>query len=185
MPDFPSDKSDDILNAMEHLGDDFRKQTASTRAIVYRLIQSLLSSSSVRKWYEAQTGSRGAFMGGILELCKNERDPACLLDWFSVLSVYMTELQPSADMVEKTFKVFSSYFPITVRASQAPVGITGEDLKASLRNCFSASDDVAQLSIPYLTSKLERGDGVTLSVRVSKSGCHSSKSFADVYRLIF
>ncbi|CAI4213713.1 unnamed protein product [Parascedosporium putredinis] len=64
------------------------------------------------------------------------------------------------------FAAFSAYFPISLRTSRHPSGITPADLKVALRACFAAHDRVVPHSIPYLIQKLNQGDGVTVDVKL-------------------
>lgn len=167
MPSFPAEKAIEVLDGLGKVGDYFREQPASTRLEVYRLLQTVLSSDTIKAGLKSQSSEPGAFMAGILETCRNERDPACLMVWFGVLQTYITSCVPAVLYIEQAFSVFSSYFPISVRASQTPEGIKGEDLKEALRGCFAAQDDVARLAIPFLVGKMDQGEGLSLSVRVS------------------
>jgi DNA repair/transcription protein MET18/MMS19 len=155
-----------ILAGIEDMGDYFRQQPSTTRLVIYRLLQAPIASLQDDD-LDLKAGPKGSFMKGIFEVCKNERDPDCLLVWFGVMRDFLRKYNESSSLTESTFTLFSTYFPITIRATQTPAGVTGDDLKRVLRECFAADDSIASLAVPFLTEKLERGDGMTLSARVS------------------
>jgi DNA repair/transcription protein MET18/MMS19 len=74
------------------------------------------------------------------------------------------------------FKAFSNYFPITLRESTTPIGITPEDLKVALRKCFSAHHRLARLAFPYLIQRLDQGDSMKVTVKVrNQTGSYPEK----------
>ncbi|WP_250437936.1 hypothetical protein, partial [Caballeronia sp. ATUFL_F2_KS9A] len=70
----------------------------------------------------------------------------------------------TADVVEKAYQAFYSYFPITV-PRKLQTGVSTDDLKLRLRACFSSSHRLAKLAFPFLIEKLDQGYGVTVAVK--------------------
>ncbi|OTB06556.1 hypothetical protein M426DRAFT_318952 [Hypoxylon sp. CI-4A] len=166
MNTFQPTLGDDIITNVCKLGDDFKLQTPATRLELYELFLELLRNPTVANDLEYRHGSTCGFITSLLDLCKNERDPQNLMKWFETLKVFLQNFSPSEDVTSEVFKTFSAYFPISLRASTTPTGITADDLKAALRSCFSAHYRVAGHAIPYLINKLDQGDAVTVAVRV-------------------
>lgn len=166
MKAFRPTQADRIIQSICGLGDDFKAQSPRTRAVVYELISQLVSQPDAASDLQHRYGASAGFMIDLFQLCQNERDPTCLLTWFGVLRTFLTRYSPSPEVVEEIFNVFSAYFPISLRSSQHPSGITAEDLKLALRNCFSAHHSLARLAIPFLIERLDQGDGLTANVKV-------------------
>jgi DNA repair/transcription protein MET18/MMS19 len=166
MASFHAVQGTEILRDICKLAEDFRNLPPGTRLTAYELIHTLVTNNDVASDLEYTYGPTCGFMVDLFGLCRHERDPASLLKWFSILKTLLSHYSPSREVVEEVFNVYSAYFPISLRASNHPSGITADDLKASLRDCFSAHHKVARLAIPFLIQKLDQGDGVTVNVKV-------------------
>ncbi|KAI1764031.1 Dos2-interacting transcription regulator of RNA-Pol-II-domain-containing protein [Hypoxylon sp. FL1150] len=166
MPTFEATLGNDIIANVCKLGEDFKLQTPATRLELYELFLGLLQDPTVANDLEYRHGNTCGFMTSLLDLCKNERDPLNLIKWFEILKTFLQNFSPSEDVTSEVFKAFSAYFPISLRASAAPSGITADDLKSAVRSCFAAHYRVASHAIPYLINKLDQGDAVTVAVKV-------------------
>ena len=167
MATFAPQQGDDILRQLCKLGEDFRKQIPETRLAAFQLIQDLSSNPDVASALQHQYGASCGFVIDLLALCRNERNPACLIPWFAVLRDFLTQYSPSPEVTEEIFNVFSAYFPISLnRDAQKASGISADELKLALRRCFASHHRVAKLAIPFLLKKLDQGDGVTVNVKV-------------------
>ncbi|KAG6113463.1 hypothetical protein E4U31_000697 [Claviceps sp. LM219 group G6] len=155
----------DIIQKVCNLKDDFPRQLSKTRLAVYELVQTLMVNPDVAKDLRKHDGENAAFMKDLLQLCASERDPDCLIVWFDVLRRYSSEYSPSKGVLEEVYNAFKAYFPITLpRTAQS--GVTPEELKLQLRKCFSSTDHLASLALPFLIGKLDQGDGVTVNVKL-------------------
>ncbi|KAL0936472.1 DNA repair transcription protein [Colletotrichum truncatum] len=166
MKAFQPQKGNDIILSVCSLGEDFKNQVAETRATVYELLDHLVTNPDVASDLQYQHGTTAGFMTELLQLCRNERDPKCLMIWFGILKTFLVDYAPVQEVVDEIFSIFSAYFPISLRTSQHPSGITADDLKSALRECFSAHHRVASKAIPYLVGRLDQGDSVTVNVKV-------------------
>ncbi|KAI0111584.1 Dos2-interacting transcription regulator of RNA-Pol-II-domain-containing protein [Daldinia grandis] len=166
MKPFQPTLGDDIIANVCKLGDDFKLQTPVTRLELYELFLELLQDPAVANDLEYRHGSTCGFITSLLDLCRNERDPLNLLKWFEILKIFLQNFSPSEDITLEVFKTFSAYFPISLRSSATPSGITADDLKGAVRSCFAAHHRVANHAIPYLINKLDQGDAVTVAVKV-------------------
>ncbi|KAI0022324.1 Dos2-interacting transcription regulator of RNA-Pol-II-domain-containing protein [Xylariomycetidae sp. FL0641] len=166
MKHFQPTKADTIIQNICKLGDDFKKQTPATRRQIYELIMKLLKDSTVADALNSQYAGMCGFMIPILDLCRNERDPENLMKWFEILTYFLQNFSPPEEVTTQAFKAFSAYFPIALRASATPSGITADDLKSAVRSCFAAHHRVAGHAIPFLVNKLDQGDAVTVAVKV-------------------
>jgi len=176
MPAFNPESGNDVIRSVCSLGDDFRKQAAETRLAIYELFFLLVTDAQVSSDLQYQHGEAGRFMTDIIQLCRSERDPKNIMLWLCILETFLTEYSPSADVTLEIFEAFSSYFPISLRTSNHPSGITRTDLKVALRRCFAAHDRVSGHAIPHLVQYLDRPEGGnTVDVKVS-SPSHSSSS---------
>ncbi|KAK4218781.1 MMS19 nucleotide excision repair protein [Rhypophila decipiens] len=153
---------EDVLKIKE----DFRLQTGATRLEIYELFLSLLQDQSVSSELQHKYGTSLGFIVDLLQLCQHERDPKNLLVWFKILPTLLRDYSPSPEITEEIFKAFSAYFPISIRSSATPIGITAEDLKEAVRGCFASHQRVAPLAFPFLMQKLDQGDAVTVTVKV-------------------
>lgn len=169
MKAFQTQKANDIIASVCSLGEDFKNQVSETRATVYELLDHLVSNPDIASDLQYQHGAAAGFMTDLLQLCRNERDPKCLMSWFKILKTFLADYSPSQEVVDEIFSIFSAYFPISLRTSQHPSGITADDLKSALRECFAAHHRVASKAIPYLVARLDQGDTVTVNVKVSSS----------------
>ncbi|KAI0899402.1 Dos2-interacting transcription regulator of RNA-Pol-II-domain-containing protein [Annulohypoxylon nitens] len=166
MKSFQPNLGDDIITNVCRLGEDFKLQAPATRLELYDLFLELLRSPAVASDLEYRHGNTCGFITSLLDLCRNERDPQNLMKWFETLKIFLQNFSPSEDIITEVFKTFSAYFPISLRATAAPSGITADDLKSAVRSCFSAHHRVASHAIPYLLNKLDQGDAVTVAVKV-------------------
>ncbi|KAK3949361.1 Dos2-interacting transcription regulator of RNA-Pol-II-domain-containing protein [Pseudoneurospora amorphoporcata] len=148
------------------LKEDFKLQTAATRLEIYELFLSLVQDQSVTNELQDKYGTSSGFIVDIIQLCQNERDPRNLMLWFKLLPIFLTEYSTSDQVTEEIFKAFSAYFPITLRSSATPIGITADDLKNAVRACFASHYKVAKLAFPFLIGKLDQGDAITVSVKL-------------------
>ncbi|KAG5983425.1 hypothetical protein E4U55_008195 [Claviceps digitariae] len=165
MGSFHPKSGKDIIRKVCKLKDDFPRQLSKTRLAVYELIRTLMLKPDVAKDLKKHEGEDAAFMKDLLLLCGSERDPDCLIVWFDILRHFASEYSPSKETLEEVYNAFKAYFPITLpRTAQS--GVTPEELKLQLRKCFSSTDQLASLSLPFLIGKLDQGDGVTVNVKV-------------------
>ncbi|KAI0099084.1 Dos2-interacting transcription regulator of RNA-Pol-II-domain-containing protein [Nemania sp. FL0031] len=154
-----------IIQSICKLGDDFKLQLPATRLGIYQLFRALLGIPAVVSDLEHQHGSTSGFILDLQNLCRNERDPENLMTWFAILKSFLQEFNPSDDVTSEIFRAFSAYFPISLRPSTTPTVVTTDDLKSTLRSCFSAHHRVAGLSIPFLVDQLDKADQ-TIAVKV-------------------
>ncbi|KAI1456872.1 Dos2-interacting transcription regulator of RNA-Pol-II-domain-containing protein [Annulohypoxylon moriforme] len=166
MKSFQPNLGDDIISSVCRLGEDFKLQAPVTRLELYDLFLELLQNPAVANDLEYRHGNTCGFITSLLDLCRNERDPQNLMKWFKTLQVFLQNFSPSEDVTSEVFKTFSAYFPISLRATAVPSGITADDLKSAVRSCFASHHRVASLAIPYLLNKLDQGDAVTVAVKV-------------------
>ncbi|KAF5023636.1 hypothetical protein F66182_4305 [Fusarium sp. NRRL 66182] len=165
MKSFQRHMGHDIIQKVCNLRDDFPRQVSKTRLEIYRLIRLLMTTPGVASDLQNTHGSSAGFMIDLMQLCKSERDPECLMAWFDILRVFMSEYSVSQDVLDEVYGIFKPYFPISLpRASQ--VAITPEELKLQLRKCFSATRMLADNVFTFLLGKLDQGDAVTVNVKV-------------------
>jgi DNA repair/transcription protein MET18/MMS19 len=155
-----------IMEDVCKIKEDFRLQTAATRLEVYELFLSLIQDPAVGSELKHKYGPSCGFVVDLLQVCQSERDPRNLMVWFRILALLLTDYEPSPEVAEEIFKGFSAYFPISLRSSAAPIGITAEDLKEAVRSCFAAHQRVANHAFRFLLDKLDQGDAVTVAVKV-------------------
>ncbi|KAK3335648.1 Dos2-interacting transcription regulator of RNA-Pol-II-domain-containing protein [Cercophora scortea] len=166
MKNFKPDMGAKMIEAVCKIKEDFRLQTAPTRLELYELFLSLIQDPAVSSELQHKYGTSNGFIVDLLQLCQQERDPRNLMVWFKILATLLADYAPSQELTEEIFKTFSAYFPISLRTSATPTGITAEDLKAAVRSCFAAHQRVASLAFPFLMQKLDQGDAVTVAVKV-------------------
>ncbi|KAB5530501.1 Dos2-interacting transcription regulator of RNA-Pol-II-domain-containing protein [Coniochaeta sp. 2T2.1] len=169
-----------IVEEVTKIKEDFRLQTAATRLEVYQLLLRLIQDSAVASELEHKYGASSGFIVDLLSMCQHERDPRDLLVWFKIISVLVSQYSPSEEVVAEIFKAFANYFPITLRESTTQIGVTAEDLKASLRECFSSHQRLAYLAFPYLIQRLDQGD--SMKVTVKNDILMTMKACIDNYR---
>lgn len=155
-----------IVEDVSKMKEDFRLQTAATRLEAYQLLLRLVQDQDVAGELQHKYGAPSGFVMDLLAMCQAERDPKNLMVWFKIIKTLVGEYSPSADVTEEVFKAFSNYFPITLRESTTPIGVTPEELKSSLRECFSAHGRLAPLTFPYLIQRLDQGDSMKVTVKV-------------------
>ncbi|KAH6890562.1 Dos2-interacting transcription regulator of RNA-Pol-II-domain-containing protein [Thelonectria olida] len=165
MKSFQKQSGNDIIQKICGLKDDFPRQVAKTRLAIYDLVRLLITTPEVFSDLQHKHGASAGFMVDLLQLCRSERDPECLMVWFDILRVFLVEYTTSKEVLDQVYGNFKLYFPIALpRASNT--GITPEDLKLQLRKCFSANHLLADQIFPFLIGKLDQGDGVTVNVKV-------------------
>ncbi|KAK7415410.1 hypothetical protein QQZ08_012351 [Neonectria magnoliae] len=165
MKSFQKQSGNDIIQKVCALKDDFPRQVSKTRLTIYELIRHLMTTPEVSSDLQHKHGSSAGFMVDLLQLCRSERDPECLMVWFDILRVFLIEYSPSKEVLDEVYGTFKLYFPIALpRASQT--GITPEALKLQLRKCFSATHLLSDQTFPFLLGKLDQGDGVIVNVKV-------------------
>jgi DNA repair/transcription protein MET18/MMS19 len=169
MKGFKPDMGAKILEDVCKIKEDFRLQTAVTRLEIYELFLNLVQDPAVSSELKHKYGPSCGFVVDLLQLCQSERDPRNLMVWFKILALLTKDFDPSPEVTEEIFKVFSAYFPISLRSSATPIGITADDLKEAVRSCFSAHQRVANLAFPFLIQKLDQGDAVTVAVKVGST----------------
>ncbi|KAI0521368.1 Dos2-interacting transcription regulator of RNA-Pol-II-domain-containing protein [Xylaria bambusicola] len=165
MKHFQPALGENILQGVCKLGDDFKLQAPQTRLEIYRLFQSILGTLAKAYGPGHWQGNANGFIPALLTLCQNERDPENLMVWFTILKTFLHDFNPSTDVTSDIFKAFSAYFPISLRSSTVPTTVTTDDLKLTLRSCFSAHHRVAGSAIPFLIDKLDKVDQ-TVAVKV-------------------
>ncbi|KAK4189713.1 Dos2-interacting transcription regulator of RNA-Pol-II-domain-containing protein [Podospora australis] len=166
MKSFKPDMGIKIFEDVCKIKEDFRLQTAITRLEIYELFLSLVQDPAVSSELLHKYGASCGFAVDLLQLCSNERDPRNLMIWFKIIKILLNEYSPSAEVTEELFKIYSAYFPISLRSSATPIGITADDLKNVLRGCFSAHQRVAPFAFPFLMQKLDQGDAIKAAVKV-------------------
>ncbi|KAJ2906082.1 hypothetical protein MKZ38_003119 [Zalerion maritima] len=166
MKSFKPSLGPEIIDNLTKLGEEFRRQAPLTRLEVYILLKDLVEDEAVNSELQFKNGATSGFITDLLQMCGNERDPKNLMMWFDILTSFLRDYSPSPEASHEVFKTFSSYFPISLRASATPTGITAEDLKITLRMCFSAHYRISEHVFPYLIQKLDQGDAITVSVKV-------------------
>ncbi|VUC34904.1 unnamed protein product [Clonostachys rosea] len=165
MKSFQATSANDIIQKVCTLKDDFPRQVAKTRLAVFELLKFLITSPETSKSLQSRHGASASFMSDLIRLCQNERDPANLMVWFEILTYFLREYSPSKEILEEVYNTFKAYFPISLPRT-SPTGITPDQLKLSLRACFSSNKDLAPLTFPFLLGKLDQGDGVTANVKL-------------------
>lgn len=165
MKAFQPQSGNEIIQKVCALKDDFPRQVSKTRLAIYVLLRTLITDPSVSSDLQYQHGATSGFMNDLLQLCRNERDPDCLMVWFDTLRFFLSEYSASQEMLEEVFETFKAYFPITLPRT-SPSGITPEDLKLQLRKCFSSNYRLAKSIYPFLIGRLDQGEGVTVNVKV-------------------
>ncbi|KAL2269775.1 hypothetical protein VTJ83DRAFT_1959 [Remersonia thermophila] len=166
MKGFKPDMGIKVLEDVCKIKEDFRLQMATTRLELYELFHSLVRDPAVASELKQKHGAACGFAVDLLQLCHSERDPRNLMVWFKTLALLVSDFDPSPEVTEEIFKTFSAYFPISLRSSATPIGITAEDLKEAVRACFSAHQRLAKHAFPFLLQKLDQGDAVSVPVKV-------------------
>ncbi len=175
MKHFSPQMASAVLEHVVQLGEDFRLQAPATRMEIYGLVERLVGDQQTRSHLQQASGSPGAFMLDLLQLCHNERDPKNLVAWFGILKLFLGTSSVSPEVAEKVFEAYADYFPISMRSSANPSAVTVDDLKSALRACFSASYLTAGSAFDFLLKKLDQGDAVTMTVKVREPswGAHA------------
>jgi len=148
------------------LKEDFRLQTPATRLKIFTLILKLLKDQPVSSELQHKYGSSGGFIVDLLQMCRYEKNQENIILWFQILRTLLADFEPSDEVTDEIFAAFSAYFPISLGGFNAAQGITTDLLKGELRSCFSAHQRVGRLVFPFLLSKLDQGDAVTVAVKV-------------------
>ncbi|KAF7564082.1 hypothetical protein G7046_g78 [Stylonectria norvegica] len=154
-----------IIQKVCALKDDFPRQVSKTRLAVYQLLHLLVTTPDIASDLQNRHGPTAGFVVDLIQLCRSERDPDCLMVWFDILRVFLVDYSLSKELLEEVYGAFKPYFPIALpRASQT--GITPDELKLQLRKCFSANYLLAEQAFDFLLGKLDQGEGVTVNVKV-------------------
>jgi DNA repair/transcription protein MET18/MMS19 len=162
MSHFDNNDTIDICRKIFSSGPHFNENSAPARFEVYKLVDLfLIEHRATIKRME------GEFINGILSLAGLEKDPRCLMVYFSILLVILAEWDIQEE-VKDLWESVSRYYPITFRAKpDDPIGITPNELKLRLRMCMAATSEFAPMAFPFLIEKLDYQ--VTANVKVS--GC--------------
>ncbi|KAL5604321.1 hypothetical protein BROUX41_002294 [Berkeleyomyces rouxiae] len=166
---FPADAAPDMLHSVCAMGDDFRNQIPITRLAVYDLFTTCVTNPKISAELRAKQSPDLVFITEMISMCGSERDPKNILKWFGLLAVFLKDFDPPKELCHEIFNTFSAYFPISLRASQHPSGITADDLKHALRECFVANPLMASHAFPFLLSKIEQGTGLDI-IRTLEAG---------------
>jgi DNA repair/transcription protein MET18/MMS19 len=161
MTHFNTSDTVEICRKIFSSGPHFNENSAMARFEVYKLIDLLLNRhrNTIKKM-------EGEFINGIVSLAELEKDPRCLMVYFSILSAILAEWNIHEE-VKDLWESVSRYYPITFRAKpDDPIGITPSDLKLRLRMCIAASSEFAPMAFPFLIEKLDFQ--VTANVKVSR-----------------
>lgn len=160
MSNFDSNDTIEVCRNVFVNADHFGEYPAAARFEVYKLIDVFIDihRASLKKM-------EGEFIKGILSMAELEKDPRCLMLFFSTVLVILSEWKLNG-YVNDLWEAVSRYFPITFRAKpDDPIGITADDLKIRLRMCIAGTSEFAPLAFPYLIEKLDYQ--VTANVKVS------------------
>ncbi|CAG8494992.1 1280_t:CDS:10, partial [Ambispora gerdemannii] len=124
------------------------------RYIVFQIFDGLL-----KRQLNALKQMGSNFVFGFVQVMDGEKDPRNLLLVFSLVKYIITNFDIS-EHVEDFFEVTFCYFPITFKPPPDDVyGITADDLKVGLRECFSATPHFANQAMPLLLEKLASSSG--------------------------
>ncbi|KAF9221464.1 ARM repeat-containing protein [Gyrodon lividus] len=150
-----SNEVSDILSAIFRRVN-MKALVQSTRFFVFNVIDSLMSS------HRSDLKNMGDhFLSSYAALVSGEKDPRNLLVAFKIARVVLTDFDISKH-VEDYFELTFCYFPITFRPPpNDPYGISGDDLKHSLRLCLCASPAFGSLGISLFLEKLTAGSPTT------------------------
>ncbi|KAI9808999.1 MAG: hypothetical protein M1825_002288 [Sarcosagium campestre] len=147
---FSSEHAIQIATALFTGAQDLQQHPQSSRFIVLRLLDSILSGQR-----NALKSMGEDFIVGITDLVSGEKDPRNLMIIFSMLKAVMVEWD-IAKHVEALFDSVFCYYPITFRPPpDDPYGITAQDLKQRLRDCIASSSYFAAHAYPALLDKLD------------------------------
>ncbi|KAH6916048.1 RNAPII transcription regulator C-terminal-domain-containing protein [Coprinopsis sp. MPI-PUGE-AT-0042] len=126
--------------------------TQSQRFMVYSILDSLIARQR-----EVLKTLGLKFLDGYVSMVEGEKDPRNLLVVFAMDKVILIEFDIS-DRVQTFYDIIFCYFPISFRPPpNNPGGITADDLRASLRQCVSASPLFGPLAIPHFLENLVSG----------------------------
>jgi DNA repair/transcription protein MET18/MMS19 len=153
-----------MLEDVLHIQDDFSKQPPGTRREIYELLLSIVEDTSIRDKLDLKFGQASSPVIDLVQMCQRERDPQNLLIWFRILRILVGNCSLSDMETDEVFQAFANYFPISINKQAAPVGVTTEDLKVALRDCFASHQRLASLAFPFLLERLDRGDAVVAEV---------------------
>ncbi len=160
MSHFDTNDAIDICRKIFSSDPHFNENSASARFEVYKLLDLFLNGHRA-----TMHKMESEFINGILSLVELEKDPRCLMLYFSILSVILAEWDIQ-EKVKDLWESVSRYYPITFRAKHDdPIGITPDELKLRLRMCMAATSEFAPMAFPFLIEKLDYQ--VTANVKVS------------------
>jgi DNA repair/transcription protein MET18/MMS19 len=161
MSHFNTNDAIDICHKIFSSGPHFNENSATARFEVYKLIDLFLNA-----YRDTLKGMEGEFINGIISLAELEKDPRCLMVYFSIISVILAEWDIQEE-VKDLWESVSRYYPITFRVKpDDPIGITPNELKLRLRMCIAATSEFAPMAFPFLIEKLDYQ--VTANVKVSR-----------------
>lgn len=160
MSHFDSNDTIEICHKIFSSSHHFNDNSAPARFEVYKLVDFFLNGHR-----ETIERMEKEFTNGIISLAELEKDPRCLMVYFSILSVILAEWDINEE-VKDLWESVSRYYPITFRAKPGdPIGITPNELKVRLRMCIAATSEFAPMAFPFLIEKLDYQ--VTANVKVS------------------
>ncbi|KKF96987.1 DNA repair/transcription protein mms19 [Ceratocystis platani] len=175
---FPVDAAPSMLHSVCAMGDEFRNQIPVTRLAVYELFTTCVTNPAIASELRSKQSPDLVFIKEMIAMCGSERDPKNILKWFGLLAIFLREFHPSTELSLEIFNTFSAYFPISLRASQHPSGITADDLKLALRDCFVANPLMAPHAFPFLLSKIEQGTAIRLLYLQKPEGLSDEEQLA-------
>ncbi|CAG8610375.1 3379_t:CDS:10 [Ambispora leptoticha] len=124
------------------------------RHIIFQIFDGLL-----KQHLNALQQMGSEFVFGFIQVMDGEKDPRNLLLAFSLVKYIIANFDIN-EHVEGLFEVTFCYFPITFKPPPDDVyGITADDLKVGLRECFSATPHFANQAMPLLLEKLASSSG--------------------------
>ncbi|KAM0287761.1 hypothetical protein ACHAQH_000293 [Verticillium albo-atrum] len=129
MEGFQATDGDKIISSICILKDDFKNQVSETRSVIYDLVIQLISRPDVANDLQYRHGSTSGFMTDLLQLCRNERDPKCLLTWFAILKTFLADYSPATELVEEIFTL---------------------DILKTIKACLDSYTHVQQGIVPYV-----------------------------------
>jgi DNA repair/transcription protein MET18/MMS19 len=125
------------------------------------------------------------FVAEVVQQVDQEKDPRCLMAAFALVAAVAREF-PLGEHADAIFDVVACYFPITFTPPpNDKVGITKDDLIASLRKCFVASPSFAK---PFLSLVFESvsapGDETKVQCYETLAACVGAYSPADLSNFV-
>ena len=147
---FTKENVQELARAMFENFADISDKKQAERYQIYILLNDMLSR---RRQALLEMGDES--LVGYTQVVAGEKDPRNLMLIFSMLRVFMIEWDITRH-VDVMFDSVYAYFPITFRPPpNDPYGITAQDLKDRLRDCLSATGELAPSAFPNLLDKLD------------------------------